>query len=590
MPFAFPEAVPYSAPALPVPAPTSPSQRGDVGRATAGTVPDTAGLPENLNITQYLGLTPTNQLATQFGGNVMQTRGFDTPAFSYTPQNVLVGDGYVGNAGLIQNALNYGSSMGQGTMDAILRGLQLSAEQERAGAAATRGNEDSVFNIGGPNSIVQAVGGGAQTNRPVNFLASMIPGGSPAAGATTPATPASSAPGSALPAQAPAIPAIPSVISPTGGRPAGAATGTGGSVNLSTGLPAPSQFVSPFAASAGQSQSSYQPGSLPANPISTEQVPAPAFGGPVQSLETPNQSGNSPDNFLADLTNDTGWLRSMAESGMPIDQMPAWESMMAARQRNKDRNAAQLKEQVAAGGNAFSSVMSDALGEFYNQAALDENAQLSAMQAQAMEAARGRQFGAGQTLAGLAANAGSQLSSQNFQALTAEQQQALQAALAMAGGADQAAGMLAGFGNQAGQQLLQNSMGAASNLFNAENMANMQLNQNQLAALMQMIGYDTQSRGLDASIAQMLGNGEINWAQLGSQLGQQEFGIEGMNFDRTFQEWLRTRPENSPLLSLFTSLATNQPQQYFPQFQPSAFSQILGPVSGIAQAAIQAGV
>lgn len=109
-------------------------------------------------------------------------------------------------------------------------------------------------------------------------------------------------------------------------------------------------------------------------------------------------------------------LGEMARTGMPTDQGPAWEAMMAANQRNIQRGAADIKEQMNFAGNLVGTPFGNTIGDYYNQATKDENALLAQMTTQAQESARGRQMSAADALQGRSADIGSQLASMGMNA------------------------------------------------------------------------------------------------------------------------------------------------------------------------------
>lgn len=110
-------------------------------------------------------------------------------------------------------------------------------------------------------------------------------------------------------------------------------------------------------------------------------------------------------------------LTQMSQTGNPIDQTPAWQAMIAAEQQNTDMNAANLREQFAFGGNLKSSPFGSAMQQFYNQNALNQNAQLTQATATAQENAMNRQLQAGQDIQGEAQQFGTGLQNNNQQAI-----------------------------------------------------------------------------------------------------------------------------------------------------------------------------
>jgi osmotically-inducible protein OsmY len=91
-------------------------------------------------------------------------------------------------------------------------------------------------------------------------------------------------------------------------------------------------------------------------------------------------------------------LDSMSKTGNPIDQMPAWNAMIQAQQRNTDQNAAALREQYAFAGTLKGSPFAQGIQDFYNQNTLNQNAMLTQATAQAGENAANRQLSASSTI------------------------------------------------------------------------------------------------------------------------------------------------------------------------------------------------
>lgn len=91
-------------------------------------------------------------------------------------------------------------------------------------------------------------------------------------------------------------------------------------------------------------------------------------------------------------------LTSFASNGQPIDQTPAWQAMVDSMQKHIGENQANLKEQFNFGGNLASSPFGNAMSDYMTQTSKDQNAMLLSAQAQAMEAAKGRQLNASEGL------------------------------------------------------------------------------------------------------------------------------------------------------------------------------------------------
>lgn len=286
---------------------------------------------------------------------------------------------------------------------------------------------------------------------------------------------------------------------------------------------------------------------------------------PPISIDTGTTSGgigapSSADAFLADTTNDLGYLRGIASNaGYATDSTPAWEAMIAAQQRNIDRNAALLGEKFNVSGNRFSSVFGDAMTDYYSQTGLDQNSLLAQMTLAAQEAARGRELQAAGQLGQFGYGAGSQLSNQGFQAQMQAGQQAYGASQNMYNASQQAA-----------MQLLANSMAGAQGLFGAENQAGLAEAQRQQQLLQLMLG-----TGLNLS---------QDWQQnllTGSQLGGQQYTIEQDQINRLVNEFLRTQPEASPWLPYLFSGATGYPPTAYPQYTPNYTGDLLSGIGGI---------
>jgi hypothetical protein len=102
-------------------------------------------------------------------------------------------------------------------------------------------------------------------------------------------------------------------------------------------------------------------------------------------------------------------MQQFSETGLPISQLPAWQAMIAAQERNIGQREAGLREEFAFTGNLAGSPFGTAMTDFQSQTALDQNALLAMMETGAMESARGRQLGAGQFLTGMGGEFGEYL-------------------------------------------------------------------------------------------------------------------------------------------------------------------------------------
>lgn len=113
----------------------------------------------------------------------------------------------------------------------------------------------------------------------------------------------------------------------------------------------------------------------------------------------------------------TDTLQSMSQTGNPTDATPAWNAMVAAEQKNTDRNASNLREQFASAGDLQSSPFANAITDFYNQNTLNQNAQLTTAEQAAQEAAAGRKLSASSDLVSGATGLGTNLQSMDQQAI-----------------------------------------------------------------------------------------------------------------------------------------------------------------------------
>lgn len=319
------------------------------------------------------------------------------------------------------------------------------------------------------------------------------------------------------------------------------------------------------------------------------------FYAPLQSFV----SGNSPN--LAALQ------QMISSGGTPIDALPAWEAMKTAQERNIQQKAADLNEYFNVSGNRFSPSFGTGMSDFFSQTAKDQNALLAQMFASSRENAANRLLNAGtslagltgqtagtlanlglqgsSTVAGLGANAGSQLSSQDFQSQMAQYAAALQAAQQMASGADAATNFLTNSSNNAGMQALMNAMGAANSMFNSSNAAAGGLYQGQMSALPQFMQQYIQQVGAGMTGSSALSQMFQNMAGLGMNLGGAQYQMGQDVLNRLYQEWMRTQPQYNPLLPYFYGTSTAFPPMYTPGSQPSFwdyFTQIAGAALGAA--------
>ena len=157
-----------------------------------------------------------------------------------------------------------------------------------------------------------------------------------------------------------------------------------------------------------------QPGQLTADPNQQLTQFLDFLGG--GSPQTPGQ-GTFLDAITSGLQAPLALPKStygMLESGMPIDQLPAWQAMIEAQRGNVARGGRDIQEAFGAGGAFFSSGSADTLTNYYNQVSRDQNALLGKMTAEAQEAAKMRQYGTGLGVAELATGLGENAANRRF--------------------------------------------------------------------------------------------------------------------------------------------------------------------------------
>lgn len=256
-------------------------------------------------------------------------------------------------------------------------------------------------------------------------------------------------------------------------------------------------------------------------------------------------------------------LSSMAQTGNPTDVGPAWDAMRQAQQRNIDQGAAQIRERMGLSGNlgltgspggsgentaALGTPYGTALTDYYNQAILGQNANLTQASQQAQEAARSRQLGAAGTMSGQQLGAAQNL-----------------------GGLQQQAGLFGAGQQTSNSQYLQNLMSQGAN----------QLGANQLAGAGLGSNITNQSQQTPYNIyGNLLGMQQGNINNMAS-LGQQYQGLDQAAINRQYQEYLRTSPEYSPLLPNYAAAANTFPGVYNQQFG-TGIGGMLGQIAGSA--------
>lgn len=119
-------------------------------------------------------------------------------------------------------------------------------------------------------------------------------------------------------------------------------------------------------------------------------------------------------------------LQSLATTGNPIDQTPAWQAMVNASQNQIDEGGANVREQLAFTGNLPGSAGAKGISDYYSNANLGLTSQLVSAQTQALQQAQQNKLGAagllenseqslGNTLYGYDQNAITQLMNEYFQ-------------------------------------------------------------------------------------------------------------------------------------------------------------------------------
>lgn len=231
------------------------------------------------------------------------------------------------------------------------------------------------------------------------------------------------------------------------------------------------------------------------------------FTDPASQMLLSNQLGNNQ------------YLNSIAQNqGNPIDQLPAWDAMRAAQQRNIDEGAAQLAEQFNVSGNRFSTTFGTAAADYMNQAKLNQNALLGQMTANALDSAQGRYLGAAQQLGQQQYGAASQLAQMPYGAAQALGQYGYGGLSQLLGQQYGAAGQLAGLAGQSAQALAGQQFGGAQTLANLGLPGLQQLAQQQYGAAGQLgqMGF----QGASQLSAQDFSS-QMQQYQLAAQLAQQ---------------------------------------------------------------------
>lgn len=276
-------------------------------------------------------------------------------------------------------------------------------------------------------------------------------------------------------------------------------------------------------------------------------------GSGVQTQQQTQQQTTTPQaTQQAQGEGDVWYLRNIAQNaGYPTDATSAWKAAVDAQQYNLNRQYGNLAEAFNVSGGRFSSDFGTAAQDYWRQAALDQNAQLSQAVLASQENARARELQSAMQLGQLGYGAASQLFSQT------------------AGNQSTAAQLMAQLGAQGAQSLLSGSITGAQGLFNAENNAALADVQNNLA-LQQLLG------GYASSLGSLYNRNLLT----GLQLGQSQYSNTQNDLTALYQEYLRTLPENSTLLPYLSQGATAYPSMYYPMYQQS---QLPYAAAGLAQ-------
>lgn len=323
---------------------------------------------------------------------------------------------------------------------------------------------------------------------------------------------------------------------------------------------------------AGAGGNAGTPGVVPPTTPSSGTPPGPSTN---PASPSNNAGSGTPDQTLAYNAGDVNYLRDMlARNGIPVDSVPAWQSMMEAQERQIGRGRADLAESFNVSGNRFSNAFGTAATDYETQARRDQNSTLAQMLLSSQNAAADRTLAGSTALAGMANGGLQQLSSQDFQARMAQQQQQLQAALAMLSQGGSAAQLMAQLGASGASQLNQGAIQGAQGLYGTENQAAMAEVQRQLVL-----------QGMSNENAVRLSQLWQSNLGLGSQLGGQQYSIGQDQINRQYQEWMRQQAQYNPLLPFMMQGSGMYPQMFMPQYPQSNLGSILGGIGGLAGAA-----
>jgi hypothetical protein len=119
-------------------------------------------------------------------------------------------------------------------------------------------------------------------------------------------------------------------------------------------------------------------------------------------------------------------LGQLAQTGDPIDQLPAWQAMVAAAQHQIDEGGANVREQFSFTGNLPGSSGATALSDYYENANLGLTSQLINAQTQAQQQAVQNRLAASQVLQSGEQSLGSSLYGYDQNAINALMQEYFQ--------------------------------------------------------------------------------------------------------------------------------------------------------------------
>ena len=258
------------------------------------------------------------------------------------------------------------------------------------------------------------------------------------------------------------------------------------------------------------------------------------WGNPLQSTASGGGTANQYLSPFASPAGAQGLQSIIAGGGNPINQLPAWQSMIGAQQRNIGEGQAALNEQLNASGNRFSTAFGTAAADYQNQAIANQNAMLGQMVAGAGENAQNRLLNASSTLGGFGLQGAGQQSAQAYGA----------------------GNILAQLGAGATGQLSNNSILGTQGLFGGENQGALSMYNAQNSSLPAFMNYNLGMQGLGQSGAQGLNSMLMGNLGVGAGLGQQQYSNDQSGINNQYANWWQSLPQNNPLLQYMYGAAT----------------------------------